>query len=70
MGSTVEGHLIKDIEWPEECLLVGIKRGGKEIIPNGDTEILAGDFLVVLVDDDKAAGSMEALQKLSTEIKE
>ena len=68
MGSKVEGKLIKSVEWPDHCLLVAIKRGGKEIIPNGSTRILPGDFLVVLVDEDKAAGALEKLQELSSKV--
>lgn len=68
MGSEVEGKMIKDISWPKDCLIVAIKRGGKEIIPKGSTEIIAGDFIVVLVDDDKAADVLVKLQELSTEI--
>ncbi|MBY0756434.1 chloride channel protein [Clostridium sardiniense] len=68
MGSEVEGKLIKNINWPKECLLVAIKRGGKEIIPKGGTEIISGDLLVVLVDEDKAADALSKLQTLSSKI--
>ncbi|MDO5039205.1 ClC family H(+)/Cl(-) exchange transporter [Clostridium sp.] len=69
MGSKVEGKFIKDIEWPNRCLLVAIKRGGKEIIPKGNTKILSGDFLVVLVDDDeRAALALEKLQDLASHV--
>lgn len=53
LGSELEGKLIKEIQWPEKCLLVAIKRGEKEIIPKGDTKIYAGDYLIVLSDEDK-----------------
>ncbi|WP_194190061.1 ClC family H(+)/Cl(-) exchange transporter [Clostridium chrysemydis] len=68
MGSHIEGKKIKDITWPRDCLIVAIKRGGKEIIPKGNTEIIAGDFIVVLVDDNKAADVLVRLQELSTEV--
>ena len=47
-GSTIEGKAIRDIRWPENTLLVDIKRGEEQIIPHGDTRIKAGDFLYIL----------------------
>lgn len=55
IGSAIEGKKIKDVKWPHQCLIVGIKRGGKEIIPKGQTEICHGDYLIVLTNEDKAA---------------
>lgn len=48
LGSHLEGKLIKNVTWPEHCLLVNIKRGDEQIIPRGDTKILAGDYLNIL----------------------
>ncbi|SKC65792.1 H(+)/Cl(-) exchange transporter ClcA [Maledivibacter halophilus] len=48
MGSKIENKYIKDIDWPSDCLLVGIKRGEWEMIPKGDTMILQGDSLIIL----------------------
>jgi H+/Cl- antiporter ClcA len=48
-GSYAEGKHVKSIGFPKHCLLVGIKRGEKELIPKGDTEVLANDLLVFLV---------------------
>lgn len=50
LGSQLEHQKIKDISWPDDCLIISIKRGEKEIIPSGDTELYSGDFLVVLTD--------------------
>lgn len=49
-GSKIENKKIKDINFPESCLLIAIRRGGKDIIPRGNTRILAEDYLVVLTD--------------------
>lgn len=46
---------IKDISWPEKCLIVSIERGEKEIIPHGDTTIMSGDVLVFLTDEKTAS---------------
>lgn len=48
MNSYLENRLVRNIKWPMECLLVGVRRGEQEIIPNGNTEIIQGDFIIVL----------------------
>ncbi|MDF2881915.1 MAG: Voltage gated chloride channel family protein [Clostridiaceae bacterium] len=54
IGSMLENKKIKEVKWPQYCLLVGVKRGIKEIIPKGNTMLYAGDYLIVLVDEDKS----------------
>ena len=39
---------ICDIDWPENSLLVGIRRGDTELIPARDTIIYPGDYLIVM----------------------
>jgi H+/Cl- antiporter ClcA len=65
MGSLVEGKKIKEIEWPHQCLLVAIKRGEEEIIPKGNTSICAGDYLIVLANENDAAYVRECLSSLA-----
>lgn len=48
LGSLVSEKLISEIEWPQGVLIVGIKRGAKEIVPKGSTKIIPGDYLVIL----------------------
>ncbi|MPM80439.1 H(+)/Cl(-) exchange transporter ClcA [bioreactor metagenome] len=48
LGSAVDGKRLKDITWPNEVLIVGLRRGVQEIIPNGDSIINHGDYLIVL----------------------
>lgn len=48
LGSTADGKKIRDVDWPEGALIVGLRRGDKEIVPNGSTQIVHGDYLVVL----------------------
>ena len=50
-GSPVSGKLISEVEWPKGMLIVGIKRGAKEIIPKGSTKLIPGDYLVVLTSE-------------------
>lgn len=51
-GSKVCGKLIKDIRWPQNTLLVDVKRGESQLIPAGDTRLLSGDFIYVLTENE------------------
>ena len=62
-GCALDGKLVKNIDWPEHTLLVDVKRGEKDIVPNGDTLLFAGDYLYVLTDNANA----EAVRKLAEE---
>ena len=64
-GSFLEGKMVKQFNWPSNCLLVGIKRGENEIIPKGDTSIYAGDYLVVLTNEEDVADVRESLSTAS-----
>ena len=65
-GSSLEEKQIKEVNWPNKCLVVGIKRGEKEILPKGNTVMKAGDYLVVLTDKNAEAHTREALDILVT----
>ena len=61
-GSIIENKKVKDIPWPEHTLLVDVKRGPDQLVPEGNTIIRAGDFLYVLTktetaDEVRALGS-------------
>lgn len=47
-GSKAENRLVKDLELPGNCLLISVRRRGKDQIPKGMTKVMAEDFLVVL----------------------
>jgi H+/Cl- antiporter ClcA len=64
-GSKLDNQLIKDIAWPEDCLLVSIRRGSEEKIPRGNTRIHPGDFLIVLITEDMLHIVRESLSDLS-----
>lgn len=53
-GSPLDRKRIRDIRWPERCLVVGIQKGSSEVIPTGATRIASGDSLVVLAEEDTA----------------
>lgn len=63
-GSETDGSLIRDISWPDNCLLVAIQRGTEEIIPKGRTRLLAGDIIVTMMDERDSAAIREKLEKL------
>ena len=67
LGSSVEGKMIKEVKWPEECLIVGIKRGDNEQIPRGDTQLLVGDLIIALTDEDIAWKVRDKLEKITEE---
>lgn len=66
VGSEVCDQQIKDIAWPKHCLLISIKRNGKELIPRGNTVLHCGDQLMVLLDDADAPYIEHQLEKCCT----
>ena len=70
-NSSVEASLksdkyIKDISWPENCLVVSILRGNKEIIPRGDIEIIGGDYLTIMTDEKIYSNVLDSIEIIST----
>ncbi|WP_341478340.1 ClC family H(+)/Cl(-) exchange transporter [Clostridium niameyense] len=63
-GSDIENKLVRDIKIPHDALIVSIDRGAKEIIPKGDTKILRGDYILVLVNEDNKTSVREKLRDL------
>lgn len=64
-GSKFENCIVSQIEWPEKTLLVGIKRGEREILPKGKTQIKAGDYLFVLADINEETRIREILDEMN-----
>jgi len=54
VGSQLDGQKVKNIDWPDNSLLVGIKRGERQLEPRGDTILIAGDFLFISVNAENA----------------
>lgn len=48
LGSTVSGKRVSEVDWPDGTLIVNIRRGSAEIVPNGKTVISPGDYLTVI----------------------
>lgn len=64
LDSQMDCKMIKDVKLPADCLIIGIRRGNKEIIPKGNTTVCSGDNLLVLVNEDEAASVKEQLLEM------
>lgn len=50
VGSALDNHLIKEINWPKHCLIVALRRDGQEFIPHGNTYLKASDNIIIMCD--------------------
>ncbi|RME41875.1 MAG: CBS domain-containing protein, partial [Caldilineae bacterium] len=48
-NSILHGKKLEAISWPVECVVTHIRRGSRMIIPRGQHQIEAGDFLTIMV---------------------
>ena len=65
--SQLDGKLISQVQWPDDCLIVSLARGEEEIIPDGNTKISAGDRLLVLTDSEKINEYIVLIGKMGEE---
>lgn len=49
--SPADGREVKSLGLPKECLLIALRREGTDIIPCGDTQIMAEDSLIFLLQE-------------------
>jgi CIC family chloride channel protein len=49
-GASCEGKLVKEIAWPSDSVIASLRRGGKLMVPRGDTPLKARDVLVVVAE--------------------
>ena len=49
-GYAAVGKKLKELNLPSDCLVVSIRRGGRIVVPRGETSLLAGDRIVILAD--------------------
>ncbi|HEX6286102.1 MAG TPA: TrkA C-terminal domain-containing protein, partial [Acidimicrobiia bacterium] len=45
IGSIADGRKVRDVSWPEESTLVSVRRGREVLVPDGDTNLIAGDVI-------------------------
>jgi CIC family chloride channel protein len=48
-GSALEGRAIRDGNFPAACIVVGVERAGREVLPAAELVLLPGDHITVLV---------------------
>ena len=60
-GSRLEGMFVRDVPWPDGMRVVMVERAGADVVPTGDTKILALDELLIITDE---AASDDALLKI------
>ena len=66
--SKLDNQRIKDILWPEDCLLVSINRGSEEILPRGNTTIHAGDLLIIMTSETNSKTMLEEISEMAATI--
>lgn len=54
-AATAAGRQVADLKLPDECILAGVIRKGRLIIPHGDTVLNPGDEILAVVHASKAA---------------
>lgn len=54
-GAAVAGQAIRDVRWPAESVIASVQRGGKLIVPHGETGLLPGDLITVVAAPECAA---------------
>lgn len=65
-GSKIDNKFIKDINLPDDTLIVSIKRGSDSFVPNGSTLIKAGDEILTMADAGFEWQIREELDNLTT----
>ena len=64
-NSPIDGMKISEIDLPSNVLIVAIRRGSEEILPNGDTKLYASDVLLVMSNEN--GDIYDSLNNLCTE---
>ena len=63
-GVRSQNKKIKEVKFPKGMLIINIDRGVEEIIPNGETTIINGDVINILVGENKLFDTFNELQKI------
>jgi Trk K+ transport system NAD-binding subunit len=58
----VIGKAIRDIDLPQESLIVLVRRNGKSLIAHADTELLEGDYVTLIGTLDAVQGAANILR--------
>ncbi len=63
-GSALDGSAIRDVSWPENCLVVSVKRGENEIVPRGKVVLQTGDYALIVCPAESEAEKRNILDGL------
>ena len=55
-GAPCDGRRVAEVAWPRDCVLASVRRGGRLLLPRGDTSLRAGDVVLAVTDGDAAEG--------------
>lgn len=64
VDSRVENELIRNIKWPENCLIVNIERCAKDYLPRSHFKLQAADHITFITDEAYAAEVKKKLGQL------
>ncbi|MFC4652081.1 ClC family H(+)/Cl(-) exchange transporter [Lactococcus nasutitermitis] len=65
--SQADKQLLGNLALPENCLLVAVHRSGKDLIPQGNTQLQAGDYLTFLIQRSEEKFARAEIQKIFME---
>lgn len=68
VGSYMDGRSVNDIGLPHGCLIVAVERNDRELVPNGQTVLYAGDKLLVFSAESDVMPLREHLDKVCKSI--
>jgi len=54
-NAAAAGQEVRSLSLPQEALLVGVRRGGRTLIPHGDTVLEPGDRVIAIADREQMA---------------
>lgn len=63
LGSILCDKKVRDVNLPENCLIISVKRGELEIVPCGDTILKTGDTIEVICKEAESAAVSYTLEK-------
>ena len=66
-GALASGKAVRELSWPEGMLLVAVRRGEQEFVPQGTTVLKPGDVVALLCDPENGPEAHRTLERLCKE---
>lgn len=67
-GSQLDGARISDFDWPQGSLVMSIFRGEQQLVPHGDTELQAGDTLVLQLTGERHLTNQQVINRAAHDV--